>query len=77
MFRVAIASAIIAGFIPLGTFSAIAQSAPAKPKYPAEIAAASKLLAEKQENCRLQAKQRKLTFLKRRRFVRDCVNKRP
>jgi hypothetical protein len=77
MVRVAIASAIIAGLIPLATFPAFAQPASAKPKYPAEIAAASNHLAEKQENCRRQAKQQKLTFLQRRRFVRDCVKKKP
>jgi hypothetical protein len=31
--------------------------------------------AQKQENCRLQAKQQKLTFLKRRSFVRKCIKK--
>ena len=44
-----------------------------KPKYPAEIAAASKVLAERNESCRLQAKEEKVAFLKRRRFIRDCI----
>ena len=40
---------------------------------PAEIRAKSRLVAEKNESCRLQAKQRKLHLLKRRRFMRNCV----
>jgi len=40
---------------------------------PAEIQAKSRLVAEKNESCRLQAKQRKLHLLKRRRFMRNCV----
>lgn len=45
----------------------------AAPKSPAEIAAASKALAEKREACRLQAKTQKLSFAKRRQFLRTCV----
>jgi hypothetical protein len=75
MFHIAIASVLIAALIPLGAFSAFAQSASAKPKYPAEIVAVSKRPAEKQENCRRQTKQQKLTFLQTRRFVRECVKK--
>ena len=45
-----------------------------KAKSPGELAVTSKVLAEKNEDCRVKAKIRKLTFLKRRRFVRDCVN---
>ena len=72
MLRVMAASAVFAAFISFGTFSVFAQSPSPKPKSPGEIAAASRLLAEKAENCRLQAKQQKLTFLKRRSFVREC-----
>lgn len=43
-----------------------------KPKSPAEIAAASRDLAEKNEACRQRAKEEKLTGLKRFRFIRDC-----
>ncbi len=75
MNRIGIATSIFATFILFGTFSVFAQSPSPKPKYPAEMAAASRLLAEKQENCRLQAKQQKLTFLKRRRFIRECIKK--
>lgn len=45
-----------------------------KTKSPGELAVTSQMLAEKNEDCRVKAKIRKLTFLKRRRFVRDCVN---
>jgi hypothetical protein len=77
MLRIAIACAVSAAFFSLAAFSVIAQSTPSKPKYPAEVAAASRLLAEKQEACRRQAKQQKLTFLERRRFVRECIKKKP
>jgi len=51
------------------------QSAPPtlKPKSPGEIAQASRILAEKNEGCRRQAREQKLTFLKRRQFIRNCV----
>ena len=72
MFGMPIAPAIFAALILFGTVSAFAQSTAPKPKNPAEIAAASRLLAEKNENCRIQAKQQNLTFLKRRSFIREC-----
>jgi hypothetical protein len=75
MHRIGFAAAVFAAFIAFGTFSVFAQSPSPKPKYPAEIAAASRLLAEKQENCRRQAKQQKLTFMKRRSFIRECIKK--
>ena len=77
MLRIAIAAVVFAAFVSAGTFSAFAQSPSAKPKYPAEIAAASRLLAEKNETCRRQAKEQKLSFLKRRRFMRECIKKQP
>jgi hypothetical protein len=40
---------------------------------PAEIAAKSELVAEQHESCRLQAKERRLHLLKRRRFMRECM----
>jgi hypothetical protein len=75
MLRISIASAVVVTFISLGTFSGFAHSP--TPKSPGEISAASKILAEKQENCRLEAKRQKLTFLKRRRFVRECIKRKP
>jgi hypothetical protein len=77
MLRVTTASVVFAAFILFDTYSVFAQSPSTKPKSPGEIAAASRLLTEKEENCRLQAKQQKLTFLKRRSFVRECIKTRP
>ena len=68
---------IFASFIVFGTLSAFAQSPTPKPKYPAEIAAASKQLAEKQEACRIHANREHLTFLKRRSFLRACIKEKP
>jgi hypothetical protein len=77
MRHVAIASVVIVISASLGISMVHAQSPSSKPKYPREIAAASKLLAEKNEVCRLEARKQKLHFLKRRRFMRDCVKKNP
>jgi len=44
-----------------------------KTKISRRIAAASRLLAGKYESWRQQARAQKLTFLKRRRFIRGCV----
>jgi hypothetical protein len=71
MLRIAISSAALVTLVAVGTSPALAQSPAAKSS--GEIAAASRLLAEKQEGCRLQAKQQKLSFLKRRSFVRGCM----
>ena len=42
---------------------------------PGEIAVWSTVITQKQEYCRRQAQAQKLHFLKRRRFIRDCMNK--
>lgn len=57
----------------LAIHAAAAQAA--KPKSPAEIAKASEQLAEKRETCRLQALEQKLSFTKRRKYIRDCVKR--
>ena len=75
MRHVPIASVVLVTFISLGISVALAQSPSPKPKSPGEIAAVSKLLAEKNEICRREAQKLKLHFLKRRRFIRDCVKK--
>jgi 3-dehydroquinate synthase class II len=75
--RISIASAAFAIIFSYGAVSAFAQSPAEKPKYPAEIAAASMLLVQKQETCRRQARQQKLGFMQRRHFVRECLKKRP
>jgi hypothetical protein len=77
MLRIAIASAAFATVISYGALSALAQSPSAKPKYPAEIAAASMRLIAKEESCRRQVRQQTLTFLQRRRFVRECLKNKP
>jgi hypothetical protein len=72
MLRIFVVSAFAA--ISVGISAANAESlSHASAKSPGEIAAASKLLAEKQENCRLEAKRQKLTFFKRGSFVRKCT----
>jgi hypothetical protein len=72
MLRIIVLSAV--AVISLGISAANAESRPpASTKSPGEIAAASRLLAEKQESCRLEAKRQKLAFFKRRSFIRKCT----
>jgi hypothetical protein len=77
MRSVPIASAIFASVILLGTSTACAQSPPRKTKSPAEVEQAVNDYNAKIENCRRQAREQKLHFMKRRRFIRDCVNNTP
>jgi hypothetical protein len=77
MFGVRVCFAAFAVLISTGTFSVLAQATSSKPRSPGEIAAASRLIAEKTESCRRQAREQKLTFMKRRRFVRGCVRGNP
>jgi hypothetical protein len=72
MFRIIVVSAVAIILVYASSVNAESLS-PASKKSPGEIAAASRLLAEKQENCRLEAKRQKLTFFKRRSFVRKCI----
>jgi hypothetical protein len=64
--------------VAIGTCTAISLAASAanaqsvKPKYPAEIAATSGRIAERNENCRRQAREQHLHLVKRYRFMRDC-----
>jgi len=73
MCRVLVFSAALAALISIDSLTALAQSPSAKLKSPGQIAAASRLLAEKNESCRQQAREQGLRLLKRRRFIRDCV----
>jgi hypothetical protein len=59
----------------LGTVALQAQQASPKPTSSGEIAAASRLLAKKYDDCRRQSKEKKLPFLKRRIFIHNCVRK--
>ena len=68
-------AAVVVAFILFGAVSVFAQSPSPKPRSPGEIAAVSRLLAQRKESCRLEAKQGKLTFLERRRYVRTCMKK--
>jgi hypothetical protein len=77
MRSVPIASAIFASVILLGASTAWAQSPPRKTKSPAEVEQAVNDYNSKIENCRRQAREQKLHFMKRRRFIRDCVNNAP
>jgi hypothetical protein len=66
---------LFAGAVAFPISSRAQQATPSpKPKPPAEIAAA-KVLAERNERCRLQAKEQKATLLKRHRFFRNCTKK--
>ena len=56
--------------ISLGVSAANAQSV--RPKSPGEIAAASERIAERNEDCRRQAREQHLHLVKRYRFMRDC-----
>jgi hypothetical protein len=72
MLRIIVVSAV--AVISVGVSAANAESlTSASMKSPGEIAVASRHLAEKQESCRLEAKRQKLTFFKRRSFVRSCI----
>jgi hypothetical protein len=70
--RLSLTSALVTVSVSLGMSAVFAQT-PAKPTSPGEIAAASRLMAEKNADCRAQAKEQKLGFLKRRSFIRDCM----
>lgn len=71
MYRSAIACAGILVSISLSS-PVFAQSG----KSSGEIAATSRLLAEKLEHCRGEAKQQHLHLLKRHRFMRACMKSR-
>jgi hypothetical protein len=61
---------IVIGSFVLGVFAAHGQSV--KPKSPGEITKASTDIAERNENCRRQAREQHLHLLSRHRFLRDC-----
>jgi hypothetical protein len=61
---------IVIGCFALGVFAAHGQSV--KPKSPGEITKASTEIAERNENCRRQAREQHLHLLSRHRFLRDC-----
>ena len=72
MLRIIVLSAAVAILASVSTTSAGASS-----KSFGEITTASRLLAEKQESCRIEARQQKLRFLERRSFMRTCMRSKP
>jgi hypothetical protein len=76
MFRIIVLSAITVLSVRVSAANAESRS-PGSPRSPGEIAAASRLIAERHESCRLEARQQKLTFFKRRSFFRKCMKSRP
>ena len=77
MRHVPITFAIVASVNLLGAFAGSAQSPERKTKSPAEVEQAVNDYNLKIENCRRQAREQKLHFMKRRRFIRDCVKNTP
>ena len=59
------------------TLALAQQVSPSGPRLesPGEIAVWSTVLTQKQDYCRRQARARKLSYWKRRRFVRACVKR--
>src|SRR5262249_46900128 len=64
--------------VAIGSFAAIsfglsiAHAQSEKPKSPGDIAAASNRIAQRNEDCRRQAREQHLHLVKRYRFMRDC-----
>jgi hypothetical protein len=77
MRRISIASAIAVSVVLLSVASAWAQLPPHKTKSPEEVEQAINDYNAKVTNCRSRAREQKLHFLKRRRFIRDCVKNTP
>lgn len=48
---------------------------PSKPRSPGEIAAADRIAMEKRATCQREARAKKLSYMQRRRFVRDCIKR--
>jgi len=77
MFRTTSAVTAFCLALSLATSIAFAQTAapkPAKPRSPGEMAAIDLDKNEKRARCSSEAKAKKLHFLKRRNFIRDCMN---
>jgi hypothetical protein len=63
------------GFLAFVLVPAFAQTAPKKPKSPGEMAAADRIATEKRDACLHEARAQKLSFFKRRAYVRECVKR--
>ena len=77
MQRIPMMFTIVASIVLFGAFTVWAQSPERKTKSPAEVEQAINDYNAKIESCRRQAREQKLHFMKRRRFIRDCVNNTP
>jgi hypothetical protein len=53
----------------------LSQSTTSKPRSPGEMAAADRAAAEKRAACTAEARARKLSYLQRRRAIKDCVKR--
>jgi hypothetical protein len=69
---------------PLGVFACsvlffiatpVLSQTPSRPRNPGEIAAADRIAMEKRAICQREARAKKLNFLQRRSFVKDCVRR--
>lgn len=58
----------------MATIPALSQT-PSKPRSPGEIAAADRIAMEKRATCQREARAKKLSYMQRRRFVRDCIKR--
>ena len=58
-----------------GTTLALSQteSPPKKPRSPGEIAAADRIAMAKRAACQREAREKKLSFMQRRSYVKTCV----
>lgn len=66
------ACAILLSFV---SVSAFAQYPAPKPTSPGEMAAIDKDKAEKRAACQREAREQKLSYLKRRQYVRNCTRR--
>lgn len=59
----------------LATLPAFAQATVSKPKTPGEMAAVDKDTTERRAACEREARAQKLSYMKRRQFVRGCLRR--
>lgn len=62
-------------FVAFALAPALAQTPPKKPKSPGEIAAADRIAMEKRDKCLHEARAQKLSFFKRRAYVKECAKR--
>jgi hypothetical protein len=62
-------------FFWFGLMPAFAQTVPAKPRSPGEIAAADRLAMAERASCQQEARAQRLSYFKRRSYVKECVKR--